>query len=389
MILTEIKIYGTIKKLKLVMNFEFRYTISNNYKSTTMTNMENNFGRKHIAPDAYPYCLRIPQIDQGIGFMSLLHSYCTKYSSIGNHYTPNGSPIISDGYNEIMDKQVFVINQMKQGYYYIYFKSKNDADEIYNNLLDIHKKKEFVRQNPIYKFNRMHSQWVQVSSYQQKNSIDFIGYHHYLNLIIKDIDNYVKHSEFLKSIGEGYRTMNYLLFGPPGVGKTTLIKTLASIKNFPIYIVSATNFDSAKTLNPVNQAYPLKIILIEDFDRCLEDPKHNMSEILNSLDGIETSEGCIRFFTANNADIILNNKALINRMNSKFEFYYPNKEQFVNKINRLLTIKTDVDEDKKNKFIDSVVEKENITIRSFTNYIIRYLFDEDYLDKMIYNITEL
>jgi AAA+ superfamily predicted ATPase len=261
--------------------------------------------------------------------------------------------------------------------------------EIYDRLNEIHKKKEFIQKNPIYKYSILHRNWVQVSSFQEKNSVDLIGYHHYLDLISKDIDNYIKYNEFLKSIGEGYRTMNYLLYGPPGTGKTTLIKTLATLKSLPVYIVSANNFDSNVTLNPVNQAYKLKIILVEDFDRCLEDPKHNMSEILNSLDGIETSEGCIRFFTANNADIIMNNKALVNRMNSKFEFYYPSEEQFINKLDRFLTIKENINEDKRNEFINLVIKKPNLTLRPFSNYVIRYLFDEDYMDKMITNISEL
>ena len=121
----------------------------------------------------------------------------------------------------------------------------------------------------------------------------------------------------------------------------------------------------------------------------MENPKHNMSEILNSLDGIETSEGCIRFFTANNVDIIMNNKALVNRMNSKFEFYYPSEEQFFNKLDRFLTIKENINEDKRKEFINLVIKKPNLTLRPFSNYIIRYLFDEDYLDKMILNIDEL
>ncbi len=318
-----------------------------------------------------------------------MKKYCNEYSYIGNIGVPNGYPLFANGLNKIFDKDVFIINQEKQGYYYFWFKTKTDAEEIYDKLNEIHKKKEFIQQNPIYKYSIPHRSWLQVSSFQERNSVDLIGYHHYLDLISKDIDNYIKYNDFLKSIGEGSRTMNYLLYGPPGTGKTTLIKTLAIIKSLPVYIVSANNFDSNSTLNPVNQAYKFKVILVEDFDRCLENTQHNMSEILNSLDGIETSEGCIRFFTANNADIIMNNKALINRMNSKFEFYYPTKEQFINKLDRFLTIKTNINEDKRNEFINLVITKPNLTLRPFSNYIIRYLFDEDYLDKMITNIGEL
>lgn len=33
--------------------------------------------------------------------------------------------------------------------------------------------------------------------------------------------------------------------------------------------------------------------------------------------------------------------------------------------------------------------KEYLTLRPFSNYVIRYLFDEEYLTKMIENINEL
>lgn len=352
--------------------------------------MEINVGKKHNPPKEYTYLIK-STIGNADEFINLLTYQTINYTSIGNLSRPEGIPVFQNGCNKILDKDVYIIDQNKQGYYYFWFKSKNDANDIFIELRDIAKKQEFVRKNPIYKYSQIYKKWIQSSSFQEKNPADLIGYHHYLDLISKDIDNYIKYNDFLKSIGEGYRTMNYLLYGPPGTGKTTLIKTFATIKSYPVYIVSADDFDSSAVLNPINQAYPIKLILVEDFDRCLEDPTRNVSEILNSLDGIETSEGCIRFFTANNVDIIMNNKAIVNRMNSKFEFFYPTREQYIDKLQRFLKIKdeTTIDKDKMNMFIDLVVSKTGLTLRPFSNYVTRYIFNDDYFDQLIANIDEI
>jgi hypothetical protein len=77
-------------------------------------------------------------------------------------------------------------------------------------------------------------------------------------------------------------------------------------------------------------------------------------------------------------------------MNSSYEFYYPNDEIFRKKLLRLLSFygETDFDSNSIDKFIELVLEK-NITVRPFTNYVIRYLFDENCIDKMIENIDQL
>jgi SpoVK/Ycf46/Vps4 family AAA+-type ATPase len=145
----------------------------------------------------------------------------------------------------------------------------------------------------------------------------------------------------------------------------------------------------------------MKIILFEDFDRYLENRKEkgdNMAEILNALDGLQSSHGIIRFFTGNNVDLILSNKALVNRLNSKFLFNKPDRSQFENKLNTLLKyfnyvdkkelLEDHVNKDKLNTFIDKIMEK-NITLRPFTNYVIRYLFDNEFFDNLLDNIDEL
>jgi AAA+ superfamily predicted ATPase len=352
--------------------------------------MENTVGRNHLAPNNFTYIIKVYTQSQ---FLSdLLEEEC---NFIGNIGSPNGEPYIINGLNKINNTEVWIVNQEKQGYYYFWFKNKNDAITLFNVIEEKKKLKQNTAKNTIYKFTK--TGWKHVNKFQDRNPDDLIGYTHYLKTINKDINNYNNFIDFLKSIGEGYRTLNYLLYGPPGTGKTTLIKTLASMNNYPIYIVNASlmdNVNASDVLNPkVATGQKNKIILFEDFDRYLKEGKFNMSEILNELDGIESTEGCIRFFTCNDIEEIKKHDALINRMNSKFSFDYPENKDFINKLNRLLTFLPVIDQEKKNKFINLFFEKitsENkITLRPFTSYIIRYLFDSDCLDKLIENIDEL
>jgi predicted AAA+ superfamily ATPase len=306
---------------------------------------------------------------------------------LGNVTSVKGFPYIANGFNKIEEIETWVVNQMKQGYYYIWFRNKLDAENLRKILIE-YEKVLSIKKSPIYKFTKYG--WESVDSYDRLKKNSCIGYEQYINTIFKDIDNHKKNKTFLKSIGEGNRSLNYLLYGPPGTGKTTLIKTVASILDLPIYIVNASlmeNVNVSTVLNPLNVSD--KMILFEDFDRYLQEGKFVMSDILNELDGISTSNNCIRFFTANNEKIIFEQEALINRMSSKFRYYYPIKEHFIVKLNLLLSFyDTPFDEDKINTFIDLVINK-NVTLRPFTNYVIRYLFDEDVLNKLIDNINEL
>lgn len=352
--------------------------------------MQSTVGKTHMAPNEFSYLIKTFSDSQFL--VDLSEEQC---SFIGNLESPNGCPYIINGLNKINDTVVWVVNQEKQGYYYFWFKDRNEAIKLFNDIEQKKKMKLKAAKNSIYKFTIQG--WKMVNNFLDRNPDDLIGYDHYLSTINKDVDNYKKFIDFLKSIGEGYRTLNFLLYGPPGTGKTTLIKTLASMNNYPVYIVNASlmnNVNAADVLNPkVNSDKRNKIILFEDFDRYLKEGKFNMSEILNELDGIESTEGCIRFFTCNDIEEVKKHDALINRMNSKFYFDYPDRSHFESKLNRLLTFLPYVDQEKKEIFInllcDKNFEENKLTLRPFTSYIIRYLFDENCLDKLIENIDEL
>jgi hypothetical protein len=352
-------------------------------------------GKQHCAPAKYKYCLKSLITDE---FMLLLRYENTSF--IGNLSNPDGLPYILNGLNYIDNIDVWVINQEKQGYYYLWFESKEVCLTLYSNMIEKKRLRERKVVNPIYKMTR--NGWQQVDSYTDRNPVDLIGYESHLNTVQADMSNYNKYIDFLKSIGEGNRTLNYLLYGPPGTGKTTLIKTLGTLHNLPIYIVNPAvmeNISASTVLNPKHSNHKNRIVLFEDFDRYLAEGRFCMSDILNQLDGVESTEGCIRFFTCNNVNEIYKHDALINRLSAKFMFDYPSINQFEKKLDRFLTFwdnndQTNLNHTKKKQFLELVnsynsKSTQKLTLRPYSNYIIRYLFDKDCLDKMIQNIDLL
>ena len=109
------------------------------------------------------------------------------------------------------------------------------------------------------------------NDYATREKKDLIGYDSVLSTVIHDIDNYTRYLSFLKTVGEDSRTLNYLLYGPPGSGKSSMIKTLGTMLKLPIFIVNQDAMDGASAstvLNPTT-GHQYRIVLFEDIDRDL------------------------------------------------------------------------------------------------------------------------
>ncbi len=100
----------------------------------------------------------------------------------------------------------------------------------------------------------------------------------------------------------------YLLHGPPGTGKSSFVKALATRLRCPIYAVGSVACEDEKAFARLMR-YTIggpKIVLLEDVD-CLLAEKSNdkggkaitMSTLLNELDGICPLDACIFIATTN------------------------------------------------------------------------------------------
>jgi chaperone BCS1 len=131
--------------------------------------------------------------------------------------------------------------------------------------------------------------------------------------ILDDILKFFSSAQWYLSRGIAYKR-GYLLYGPPGCGKTSFVMAIAGTLNMSICMVNLNNRDLDDTqlsalLN--NTPHRKCLILIEDVDAAMssqEKPLGNgvtLSGLLNVLDGvISPTEGRIIFMTTNHYDTL-------------------------------------------------------------------------------------
>lgn len=203
-----------------------------------------------------------------------------------------------------------------------------------------------------------------------------------------EIERYLKclaeKKELMKVLG-AQSGKNFLMYGPPGVGKTSFAKYIAHKHNLAIFIVPLGSSLSKHILNPtsarlsngrtyVPNGNPI-IVLIEDFDRVLSTLDNRViPELLNSLDGIANNYGVMRLFSANATDVIENNEAVLSRMTSKWYFDIPSLHDITSILLDIFPGKNEqVDIFSKN--IESLEQK--VSIRDIFGYLQKFIIFDD------------
>ncbi|KAF5373581.1 hypothetical protein D9758_000658 [Tetrapyrgos nigripes] len=131
--------------------------------------------------------------------------------------------------------------------------------------------------------------------------------------IEKDVNAFLSRREWYANRGIPYRR-GYLLYGPPGSGKTSFIQALAGVLNYDICLLnlSERGLGDDRLTHLLSNAPERSFILIEDVDAAFnkrvqtsEDGYQSsvtFSGFLNAIDGVASGEERVLFLTTNHID---------------------------------------------------------------------------------------
>jgi len=179
--------------------------------------------------------------------------------------------------------------------------------------------------NKINVFMKHNERWKKVGEYA-KRPIDKY-FHPKKHDIIADIETFLSEEQDYIDYGIPYKR-NYLFYGPPGCGKTSLISVIAAKFDYSIYLLPCDKDLDDESLKYYILTIPKKSILVlEDFDYIIE-KNINISTFLNMLDGHSRNTQLISILTTNNRSKLSSVFTRPGRIDYIAEFTYITEEQF-------------------------------------------------------------
>ena len=129
----------------------------------------------------------------------------------------------------------------------------------------------------------VNSVWRKVSSYPKRQPESLITGDNTVHDILNDMGSFLEQEEKYEKSGRPFKR-NYLLLGPPGSGKSSLITIIASVLNLDIYFISITSNMNEKNLcSALNSLNKNSILVIEDIDILCDSASSGNQGAINAL----------------------------------------------------------------------------------------------------------
>jgi hypothetical protein len=131
--------------------------------------------------------------------------------------------------------------------------------------------------------------------------------------MIKDARKFLESGQWYENLGIPYRR-GYLLYGPPGCGKTSFCQVLAGALRLDICMLSLSNrgMDDNNLASLLREAPARSMVMLEDVDAVFTNRELQKSAgdaagitfsgLLNAIDGVASQEGRIFIMTTNHIE---------------------------------------------------------------------------------------
>ena len=191
------------------------------------------------------------------------------------------------------------------------------------------------------------------------------------DLLIKDVNEFINSEDWYHEMNIPWRR-GYLLTGPPGNGKSSLITAIASEIDFEVCIVNLGRVNEDDLTSMMADMYERSIVLLEDIDCIFEEREAkegvavSLSTVLNLLDGVNASEGRIVVMTTNCPDKL--DPALIRPGRADLHLNLPNatSRQAGKMFKRFFPLSRNADE------FGARVEKLDVSMAKLQGYLLRH-----------------
>ena len=198
-------------------------------------------------------------------------------------------------------------------------------------------------------YNYKDLQWHEFAKCYKRNLDTVIVEKDIKNNLLKTIDSFISDKDWYLTKGVPWR-LGVLLSGPPGTGKTSLVKALCSHYNKDLYVVNLMNMSDEILRKALASVPEGAIVVIEDIDAggigvTREVDKDatammgvTLSGVLNAIDGVASGEGRILVATTNHMESL--DAALIRdgRFDLKVRIDYMTDETYREYLNRFYSM---------------------------------------------------